>query len=341
MDSQAPVARTGAVRTAAVSVPIESRSAAELPYAEFLSGYVAQRRPLVVRGAANAWPAVGKWTPQFFAQRFPDKLVQVSYDERMTFAELIAGVLASTADKPGPYLYRLFLHEHLPEVLADLSPPNRFSYPRWYASPLMREYWRRPDGYLKLLIGGIGGRFPVMHYDGENAHATITQIYGEKEFIVYKPEDSERLYPNPSRPNHSQIDDPVRQDLERFPLLAKATQYRTVLGPGDMVFVPCRFWHSARALSVSISVGTNILDHTNWRGFLDEVSGRPVLAPKWLLARAYWEATGAALLALDAVQRRFPRFSRAVRVPALLAPASSDLAPDPADKPLRIRAPTG
>jgi Cupin-like domain len=328
-------------RVLADSRPIEERAAEDLPYEVFLRDYVTAKRPLVVRNATPAWPAMTKWTPEFFKQRFASKMVQVSYDEQMSFSDFIDGVLASTLENPGPYMYRLFLHEHLPEVLADLSPPNAYAFPRRFASPLMMEYWRRPDGYLKLLIGGVGGRFPVMHFDGEDAHATITEIYGDKEFIVYAPEDTPYVYPSPKRDNHSLVDDPRHQDLGRFPLLAKATQYRAVLGPGDMVFVPCRWWHTARALSPSISVGMNTLADSNWKGFVSDVCGPPSWRPRKLLKRMYFEGLGPVLSLLEGAQRRFPKLADRLVVPRLLAPDSSAVARDPSQKRLNVRVPTG
>jgi histone arginine demethylase JMJD6 len=343
MDYQAPPRTQATNRVLAVSRPIEDRASTDLPYEMFLRDYVAAKRPLIVRNATPAWPAMRKWTPEFFKQRFASKMVQVSYNEEMNFSDFIDGVLRSTLENPGPYMYRLFLHEHLPEVLGDLSPPNPYAFPRRYASPLMMEYWRRPDGYLKLLIGGVGGRFPVMHFDGENAHATITEIYGDKEFVVYSPEDTPYLYPNPKQHNHSLVDDPHQQDLERFPLLNRATQYRGVLGPGDMVFVPCGWWHTARALGPSISVGMNTLDDSNWKGFVADVCGplEPSLGARRLLKRAYFEGLGPVLSALEAVQRKFPRVARRLVLPSLLAPDTSAVARDPSTRPLHIRVGTG
>src|SRR3954469_11066481 len=143
------------------SRPLETREAADLPYDVFVRDYIGQNRPVVVRHATPAWPAMTKWTPKFFKTQFGSRKVQVSYEEAMTFSDFIDGVLASTHERPGPYMYRLFIHEAMPELLADLTPQNPYAFPRRYSSPLMRTHWKRPDGYLKLLIGGIGGRFPV------------------------------------------------------------------------------------------------------------------------------------------------------------------------------------
>ena len=132
---------------------IERRAAAGLPYAGFLQQDVAANRPVVVEGAVDQWPALRKWTPQFFKKQFASTLVNVSYSSQMTFSDFIDAVEASTEATPGPYMYRLFVGPHLPQLLPDVSPQNTYSFPRRYACPFMPRVWRRPDGYLKLLIG--------------------------------------------------------------------------------------------------------------------------------------------------------------------------------------------
>lgn len=262
-------------------VPVERRRAEDLPYAAFLRDYVAGNHPVVIEGAASGWPAVRKWTPDYFKTRFGSKPVNVSYKETMPFADFIDGVLASTDTTPGPYMYRLFICIHLPELLEDLDDSNPYGFARRLASPLMPRRWRRPDGFLKLLIGGVGGRFPVMHYDGENMHAAISEIYGDKEFILYPPEDTPYLYPKQDMPNQTRIEDIGNPDPDKYPLFAKATRHRTVLKPGDTIFVPSRWWHTARVLSPSVSVCTNQLDTTNWDGFVREVC-QPMFGGSWV-----------------------------------------------------------
>jgi hypothetical protein len=325
------------------ALPVAVRLARDLPYETFLRDHVVPRRPVLIRGAVAQWPALTKWTPEFFKAHFPERQVQVSYDSSMPFADFIDGVLASSDSKPGPYMFRLFLHEHLPEVLADLAPQNPYAFPARYASPLMLEYYRRPDGYLKLLIGGAGSGFPVMHFDGDESHAAITQIYGEKEFVLYAPDDGRYLYPSDKRANHSLVDDPCDQDLERFPLLARATQYRVVLEPGDTIYVPAGWWHTARVLSPSISVCQNMIFGTDWRAFValttERDGGRS--PARQAVKKAYLTAVGPVMSALERLEWRHPRLAASLRIPSRLAPISSAVTPDPAGRPLRIRYPTG
>ncbi len=256
------------------SVPVERKHASELSYHTYLRDYVAKNRPVVIEDAVREWLALRKWTPEYFKTKFGPIKVDVSHHEQMTFSDFIDAILASSDKKPGPYMYRLFIGPHMPTLLPDVLPLNTYAFPGRLASPLMPHAWRRPDGYLKLLIGGVGGKFPVMHFDGENMHASITEIYGDKEFIMYAPEDTPYLYPTPEASNLSQIDNFHNPDFTRFPLFAKATRYSTILRPGEMIFVPSRWWHTARVVSTSISVCQNMLNETNWRGYVNWLSRR-------------------------------------------------------------------
>lgn len=320
---------------------LETVRAADLSYRRFLDVYVHANRPVVLTGAVTVWPALRMWTPAYFKDRFGSKPVAVSYEEVMPFDRFIDGVMASDEECPGPYMFRLFLHEHLPEVLPDVIPQNVYAFPRRYASPLMRPQWRRPDGYLKLLIGGVGSKFPALHYDGDNAHATVTEVYGEKEFVMFAPEDGRLLYPNPNLPNRSLIDDLLRPDLQRFPLLARATCYRAVLKPGDMVFVPSRWWHTARPLTPSVSLCMNILDGSNWAGFVDETCADAAAqsAVKGQAYRVYLTTLGGVLSAGEWLQERMPRLARALVLPRTLCPATAALAKEPSARQLKITVP--
>jgi len=304
-------------------VQVPKIPARELSYKQYLKDYVAANRPVVIQDAAPGWTALRTWTPEFFKNTFGDQTVDVTYGVQQKLGDVIDGVLASTAQKPGPYLHKVIIHQHMPALLPDLLPENEYAFPMRYCSPLMPKRFRRPDGYLKLLIGGVGGKFPLMHYDSDNAHAVITEIYGDKEFVLFAPEDSSCVYPHPKSPSTSQIDDLDHVDLARFPDFPKATQYRVVIGPGECIFVPSRWWHAARVVTTSISVCTNMMHSTNWKGFVDlacdpgEGKNRFAL----LLKRAYLEISGLIMSMSEKLQDAFPT-SGILRSLGALSPAN-------------------
>jgi hypothetical protein len=300
-----------ASKTGATIVQVPKVDAHDLPFDLFLRNYVATNRPVVIKNAAPGWNAMRAWTPEFFKTRFGSQIVEVTYGVKQQLAGVIDGVLASTAEKPGPYLHKVIIHQHMPDLLPDLAPENVYSFPRRYASPLMPSRFRRPDGYLKLLIGGVGGKFPLMHYDSDNSHAMITEIYGDKEFVLFAPEDTAYIYPHENSPSTSQLDDLDHVDLNRFPNFPKATQYRVIIKPGEAIFVPSRWWHSARVVTTSISVCTNMMYATNWPGFVDLscASANGKTTPAKLLKRAYLQTAGMVMSAIETLQEKFPNAS--------------------------------
>jgi hypothetical protein len=333
---------SGADETVRMPAPrdIEVVRARDLPYEAYLREYVRSNRPVVIDGAAAQWPAMQRWTPAYFRDRFGDETVQVSYKERMVMRDFVDAVLDSSQERPGPYLFRAFLHEHLPGLLADLSPENPYIFAGRFGSALIPERWWRPDGYLKLLMGGVGSKFPVMHYDLEHAHAQITEIYGDKEFYLFAPEDGPNLYPRAVQSNWSQVEDPANPDLQRFPLMAQATPYRAVLKPGQTIFVPMLWWHAARPLTVSISVCTNTLERSNWREFVHDVcSESDAGTAKRLLKRGYLETAGILMHAMEDFQNLFPAIAKALRLPGLISPAGPEFHQDPSTRQLRFRIP--
>lgn len=311
---------------------IERRAAADLPYDLYLTEYLNRNRPVIISGAAPQWNAMRDWTPGFFRERFGSQVVNVSYETKMPMAELIDAILASTPEKPGPYLHKVLIQRDMPELLADLTPDNVYSFPRRYASALMPKRFHHPDGFLKLLIGGAGGKFPLMHYDTDNSHAMVTEIYGDKEFLLFPPEDKKYVYPFENSDHTSKIENPDRPDLESFPLFAKATQYRGTVHPGDAIFIPSAWWHAARALNPSISVCTNMMYRSNWHGFIDEACSPHVIHNPMnrALKRGYLAGLGSALTAFESLQEAVPPLSGTL---AKLAPLHRQTMPPQAALP--------
>jgi hypothetical protein len=299
--------QNGAVHAPREVLPIERRVAADLPYQEFFRQYVTVNRPVIIEGAVPQWRALRTWNPEFFKSNFGSKQVAVTYGVSQRLGDVIDAVMASTVERPGPYLHRVIIHQDMPELLPDLTPENVYGFPGRYASPLMPHRFRRPDGYLKLLIGGAGGKFPLMHFDSDNANAAITEIFGDKEFVLFSPQDTRFVYPSSEGSNASLVDNLEQPDWERFPLLRKATEYRGTIRPGETIFVPAGWWHSARVINTSISVCLNMLHAPNWRGFIDECCRAQGV--HWAARdakRLYLEATGAIMNAAENLQIRYP-----------------------------------
>ena len=234
----------------------------------FERDYLYPLRPVILTDAISHWRALGRWTPQFFKEHYGDLQIDVD-GEQMALRDLIDRVHASTTDNPAPYLRNQLLAEWPPELTADVSPMPDCTQPNWFDSRFFPS--RRPLSCVEVYIGGRGARFPVLHYDGGHTHAFLMQLHGDKEYIVFSPEQTPFMYPRDGlMKNKSRIDDVLEPDLEAFPLFDQAHGVRFELRAGETLFVPAGWWHTARILSPSVTVSANSLNRANSAAFRED-----------------------------------------------------------------------
>jgi hypothetical protein len=182
-----------------------------------------------------------------------------------------------------------------PELSADISPMPECTRPNYLESRLF------PPGvvltYIEAYIGGSGAKFPVLHYDGLHTHAFLMQLYGVKEYLVFPPDQSRCFYPRADISANTSIPDIENVDLSRFPLFAQAEGSRFELHPGETLFVPGGWWHTARILTTAIAVSINGVSAVNCRDFRRDYCGRVANYSrlKATLMAPYLEAVGVLL----------------------------------------------
>lgn len=259
-----------------------------LSYEEFAREYLYPLKPVIVTDVLQKWPAMQRWTPEFFKREFgsmrfrlnenPGQRADYKGNEEgteYTMAQFIDRVLASTEENPAPYFRNRVLYEMFPTLKHDIEPLPPYFQPNWLPERYLVGYVQQVlnrGAAIELYIGGRGSAFPVLHYDGAGTHAFLMHIYGRKEFIVYPPEQEPFLYPSPEKVNLSSIRDLDHPDLMKFPLFARASATKFILEPGEMLFVPSHWWHTTRMLSPSITVSINVLNQSNWHELVEFVA---------------------------------------------------------------------
>ncbi len=99
------------------------------------------------------------------------------------------------------------------------------------------------------------------------------------------------MYPQEDPPNLSPLRDVEHPDLEKYPLFAKAHLTTFVLEPGELLFVPSRWWHTAKMLTPSITLSINTVNRSNWGNFSQDMTRKAskvgrVLKHAYLLSAA-------------------------------------------------------
>jgi hypothetical protein len=265
--------------------------------ADFRERYQARRRPVVLSNAFGQWPALGRFTPKFFLDHYADRPVRIR-GRHYKLGEVIAMQQASSSEHPAPYPCTFAECDGL---IADVSPRFPCSLPNRHTSALMPKSVFDLVNHLEIFFGGPGGEFPYLHYDMLRMHAWITQVYGDKEFTLYERGQEHLLYVHPEMPWMSRVDD--LHDTERWPLLSQARRHKVVLRAGDALFIPCGTWHTARCLSMNITVAFDQLESTNWREFVRDVVTEERRKGHGLRARALSVYLGALGPVLDIAER--------------------------------------
>lgn len=211
--------------------------------------YLAASRPLVLTEVVRSWPAVGKWTPAYFEERFGDVEIEIMADRdahpdpernldrhrrRITMAEYARKVTSAGVSNDA-YLVsnnRAFELPGLAPLLQDLTPP-----PDVFESPV------RP-GDASLWFGPAGTVTPLHH---DTTSILICQIHGRKRFDLVSPLSSRLVLG--ARGFFAGIRAPDLTDTEDG-----APVMRVVLSPGEALLIPAGWWHEVTALDACIHV---------------------------------------------------------------------------------------
>lgn len=103
---------------------------------------------------------------------------------------------------------------------------------------------------------GSRGSNTVCHYDTYGCNL-VAQLYGRKRWVMFPPSDTPYMYPTRIPYEESSVFSQVSvksPDLNKFPEFQKVTPYVVTLEPGDVLFVPSKWWHFVESLETSISV---------------------------------------------------------------------------------------
>ncbi|GAB2604994.1 cupin-like domain-containing protein [Spirosoma areae] len=242
-----------------------------LSYDEFAKNHLFGNYPVVIGDACDAWPAKEKFTPEFFKKHYSNREVSIA-GKTYNFGEYIDWMLTGTEDKPAPYPCTLQIERDYPELVPDVLPRLKYALPDRIHSRLLPKRLLSGANTMEIFFGSPGAQFPYVHYDYMSLHAYITQLHGQKEFTVIPPDQTPYVYPKPDNAWVSEVNDIRHPDLEKYPLFAKTTPVTFVVGPGETLFIPCGWWHTARSLTPTISVALDCLNASNWPNFMREVN---------------------------------------------------------------------
>jgi histone arginine demethylase JMJD6 len=249
------------------AVPVK----ANLSNEEFLYEHVLARQPVVIKGALTTWNAM-RWTPEYLKAKAGARRVcyrTQGEPETATFGDLIDRIFDGPSQGPAPYLRNINLAEQLPELVEDTTPEPVYSHDNWRSHVLMPSGWPRSvkKGAYELFVSRTAASFPYLHIDYWGMSAFFAQICGEKEVILFPPEDAPNLYTTAGDPLVSEITD---FDELAYPKLKATRQHRVTIGPGDLLYNPA-WWHTTKTTRTAITLIWAYWNRHEWTHLLTAV----------------------------------------------------------------------
>ena len=254
------------------TIPIDRIDPQDTTPEEFRRDYIRRYTPVVLKGVASQWPAVQKWSPEFFAAHYGSENLLVrtrsagvgaesAYTRDMTLAELIdnlchdgeyyAGNLEDVFNNHPELRGDLLLREI--EVYSSGAPPK--------FTPDEKRGWRLPKwGEIlstQLFISNANGRTGYHCAAGGNF---FLQVHGQKRWTFVNPRHSPFMYPV-IRKDFFYSSSPVdvrmngeEQVREGYPLYNLIPKYEVTLNPGDVLYSPQWWWHTVDNVGFSVGV---------------------------------------------------------------------------------------
>lgn len=223
----------------------------DLSVGQFKRDYIDKGLPVVIEGGAKLWPAIDKWSIDYFNNLYGDEEVLfVDYVNHSKFERLKLGSILEGLSGPEGKYYRFYpLLQRHPERKKD------FDY-SWLEKCKHKINWFEN---FNVFIGAKGHSSPLHNSFSNNI---FIQVTGEKEWIIYPPYYSPIFDPDPALNMYRGTSerqglrfDSFNPDFEKHPLFKYMDGYKVVLKPGDILYNPPYWWHTVVNHSDSIGVG--------------------------------------------------------------------------------------
>jgi hypothetical protein len=239
--------------------------------ADKIAPYFQQQTPVVLRGAVANAKAVSEWGSWEYLQHLVS-------DDAVCHVELGGNYSASSAERSDIRFHdflkymQLFEEQRGRRAQDGIPPPlsgelvylaqndvvqelhQDFHVPQ-FCGDENNSVGHEGRLYSTMLWIGPYGCLSPMHNDPLDN--VLMQFVGAKRALLFPPDDALALYAGHegNQPNTSPINPEEQPNLDRYPLLATASPALTCdLHPGDLLYIPKRWFHFVRTVETSISV---------------------------------------------------------------------------------------
>ncbi|XP_048580544.1 uncharacterized protein LOC5518642 isoform X4 [Nematostella vectensis] len=223
---------------------------------DFYSHFIRQRRPVIMRNAANDWPAFKLWKDEeYLASKYGHEVFDVEYRK-----------VHSPTDPPAKRTMNMseFLRIYETQDVYMDSPFPQSQMTEDLKLPFCLQCEEQASQIISThLLFSSGNTSSSCHYDGyENL---LTVLSGQKVVLLANYSQSELFHLDLKKTVTEKIIphaplNPEAIDLMRMPNLAKIPFHKVTLNAGDILYIPQTWWHHVRSFD-SPNIGIALWFH--------------------------------------------------------------------------------
>ncbi|CAB9516701.1 HSPB1-associated protein 1 [Seminavis robusta] len=236
------------------------------------------KKPFILRGTQHMWPA-SQWSFDYLRDNygsFKSSAVSCWRREKTSSSYFMQNILNETN-----MTFQQFFDEHFDKGHAEWAIKEDGDFFEEHpalkdAVPFAQVYaGANPlEASIKTPHLWIGPKNNVtgLHADLYEWNMNF-QIQGRKLWKFYSPVDEPYLYMQTKvalAGGHYSHMDVFRPDMDKYPLFVHATEYQCIVEPGDIVYIPYRWWHAVYSLDTTLGVNFIVGDNIRvWSTYLE------------------------------------------------------------------------
>eukprot|EP01083_Nonionella_stella_P101787 288911_1 len=235
---------------------IETRDVEDIDLIHFITNHFTTEKPVLIKRLVSHWPCIEKWKDLQYLMNsagfrtVPVEIGKVYTDDDWTqklmpLHQFMSQYLLATDVKERGYLAQHLLFEQIQCFDSDFGLPD-------FVHVGKEDF--DSNGAVNCWFGPQGTITPIHH---DPKHNILTQIVGYKYLRIYPPGESDNLYPRKGILNNTSQVSPEQEEErieKQFPKFRNAKYVDVVLEPGDGLYMPPKYWHYVKSLSVSFSL---------------------------------------------------------------------------------------
>lgn len=212
-----------------------------------IKNYIIPRRPFIIKGFCNDWPALGKWNLDFFEKEHGDfvtPLVRSNYTNWKYKESTLAHAIQKVREGSLDYAKLSNILHYRPELKKDLKEDEVRAFQSFFGNKSSSQFFlgaANTDTFFHCALSSV----------------FFIQMMGRKKWYLidekYTPQMNPQIIREPhflSDPNRCNIGDPNQKAF-----FDKIPMREIELEPGDLYFNPALTWHYVKNPTASIGIG--------------------------------------------------------------------------------------